>query len=158
MRCPRCKADNDKVVDSRASEGGESIRRRRVCVECDRRYTTYERIEESPLLVIKKNGRRASLDRHNILAGMTMACRKRGIEDPQLEAITDEIVAELRDRFDKEVPSEEIGNAVMSRLKGLDKVAYVRFASVYREFEDVNDFVDEAKLLDQNQGGERGVS
>jgi len=151
MKCPRCKADNDKVVDSRASEGGESIRRRRMCIECGRRYTTYERIEESPLLVIKKDGTRENFDEQKILAGMMKACQKRPIPKGRLNEITDEIVADLRDRFDKEVKAKRIGNAVMARLKDLDKVAYVRFASVYRDFKDVSDFVDEAKLLGQSK-------
>jgi transcriptional repressor NrdR len=147
MKCPFCKADNDKVVDSRTSEGGLSIRRRRECLNCSRRYTTYERIEDTPLLVIKKDGRRVPFERTKILAGLTKACEKRPVSAEALERFVDEIETEIYQKYDREVPAKHIGQLVVNRLKALDKVAYVRFASVYREFKDVNEFMEELKPM-----------
>lgn len=147
MKCPFCKKDNDKVIDSRASEGGFAIRRRRECLACHRRFTTYERIEEIPLRVIKKDGRRVPFERRKILSGLVKACEKRRISLETLESITARIEALINDNFDREVPSKEIGELVMKELKALDEVAYVRFASVYREFKDINEFVTEVKPM-----------
>ena len=144
MKCPFCKKDNDKVIDSRSSSGGFSIRRRRQCLECERRYTTYEKIEETPLRVMKKDGSRVPYDREKILAGLRKACEKRPVSTDALHTIVDEIEADIFDTFDKEVESSYIGEQVMERLRGLDKVAYVRFASVYREFQDISDFIKES--------------
>lgn len=147
MRCPYCKGDNDKVIDSRSSAGGAVIRRRRQCLMCNRRYTTYERVEELPLRVVKKDGRRVPFDRQRILQGMLKACEKRSIGYERLEEITDKIEAQINEMFEREVGSKMIGHLVMKSLNQLDPVAYVRFASVYREFKDVHDFVDELQPL-----------
>ncbi|MBM4045626.1 MAG: transcriptional repressor NrdR [Planctomycetes bacterium] len=147
MKCPFCKADNDKVVDSRASDEGMSIRRRRECLACLRRYTTYERVEDTPLRVIKKDGRRVPFERSKILEGLRKACEKRPISTEQLDRVVDDIEVEIYRKYDREVPSKDIGQLVMERLRALDKVAYVRFASVYREFKDVNEFVAELKPM-----------
>jgi len=147
MKCPFCKADNDKVVDSRASDEGMSIRRRRECLACLRRYTTYERVEDTPLRVIKKDGRRVPFERSKILEGLRKACEKRPISTEQLDRVVDEIEVEIYRKYDREVPSKDIGQLVMERLRALDKVAYVRFASVYREFKDVSEFVAELKPM-----------
>jgi transcriptional repressor NrdR len=147
MRCPYCKADNDRVIDSRASADGFAIRRRRLCLDCDRRYTTYERVETAPLRVVKKNGDRVDFDRTKVLGGLRKACEKRPVTSEQLEAITDRIERQCLEAFDKEVPSKVIGNLIMQELRQLDQVAYVRFASVYREFKDVSQFLDELKPM-----------
>ncbi|MBM4087521.1 MAG: transcriptional repressor NrdR [Planctomycetes bacterium] len=147
MKCPFCKADNDKVVDSRASDEGMSIRRRRECLACLRRYTTYERVEDTPLRVIKKDGRRVPFERSKILEGLRKACEKRPISTEQLDRVVDDIEVEIYRKYDREVPSKDIGQLVMERLRALDKVAYVRFASVYREFKDVSEFVAELKPM-----------
>lgn len=145
MRCPFCKVDDDRVVDSRASNDGFAIRRRRECVACDRRYTTYERIEESPLRVVKKDERREPFERRKILLGLLKACEKRPIPISQLEAITERIENKVLEEFDTEVPVTYVGRLVMEELKKIDQVAYVRFASVYREFKDINQFMSELK-------------
>jgi len=145
MRCPFCKNDNDKVVDSRAAEGGAVIRRRRECLECRRRYTTYERVEEIPLRVIKKDGTREPFDRRKIFAGMAKACEKRPVPTERIEHIVEEIERELADVADREVTSRQIGEIVMAKLRDLDHVAYVRFASVYRAFKDINQFLEELR-------------
>jgi len=147
MKCPFCKADNDKVVVSRASDEGMSIRRRRECLACLRRYTTYERVEDTPLRVIKKDGRRVPFERSKILEGLRKACEKRPISTEQLDRVVDDIEVEIYRKYDREVPSKDIGQLVMERLRALDKVAYVRFASVYREFKDVSEFVAELKPM-----------
>ena len=147
MRCPRCKADKDRVVDSRASADGTAIRRRRECLECFLRYTTYERIENTPLRVVKKNGERVRFDRERILTGMTRACEKLNVMMEDLEAATNRIEIRCHEEYDREVPSAVIGNLVMEELKSLNQVAYVRFASVYREFKDVSQFLDELKPI-----------
>jgi len=152
MRCPFCKADNDKVIDSRSSAGGSVIRRRRQCLLCNRRYTTYERVEELPLRVVKKDGRRVPFDRQRILQGMLKACEKRPIGYDQLEEITDRIESQINEMFEREVGSKIIGHMVMKELNHLDAVAYIRFASVYREFKDVHEFVDEVRPLLRGRG------
>jgi transcriptional repressor NrdR len=141
MRCPYCGSNEDKVVDSRDSREGRAIRRRRECLKCGKRYTTYEMVEEISLMVVKKDGRREPFDRQKILTGIRRACQKRPIGLEQMEAIVDEIEKNLQGSFEREVKTTEIGNLVMERLKALDKVAYVRFASVYREFKDTTDFM-----------------
>ena len=147
MVCPFCKSDNDKVVDSRAAEGGAVIRRRRECLECERRYTTYERIEEIPLRVIKKDGTRVPFERLKILVGLTKACEKRPVPTEALDRIVQEIEREVADIADREITSGQIGEMVMRKLRDLDHVAYVRFASVYRAFKDINQFLEELRPL-----------
>src|SRR5262245_26040600 len=154
MRCPFCKVDDDRVVDSRASNDGFAIRRRRECVACDRRYTTYERIEESPLRVVKKDQRREPFERRKILLGLIKACEKRPIPIAVLEGITERIENRVLEEFDSEVPVTYIGQLVMDELKKIDQVAYVRFASVYREFKDIHEFLEELKgMLAASEGG-----
>ncbi|MFO1077757.1 MAG: transcriptional regulator NrdR [Planctomycetota bacterium] len=154
MRCPYCKADNDRVIDSRASADGFAIRRRRVCADCARRYTTYERVETAPLRVVKKNGERVAFDRQKVLGGMVRACEKRPVSLERLEAVTDRVERQCMEAFDKEVPSKVIGNLIMQELRQLDQVAYVRFASVYREFKDVSQFLEELKpMLEKRREG-----
>jgi len=147
MRCPFCGHIEDKVVDSREAKDGDSIRRRRECLDCGRRFTSYERIDEIPYMVVKKDGKREAFDRNKVLAGLMRACEKRPISMMQLETIVDEIEKELQDSSDRELSTSEIGKIIMRRLKALDKVAYVRFASVYLEFEDVSAFMTELKDL-----------
>ena len=147
MKCPFCKVDDDRVVDSRASSDGFAIRRRRECTSCNRRYTTYERIEESPLRVVKKDDRREPFDRRKILAGLIKACEKRPVSIAALEAVADRVEASLQERPEKEIATAEVGGFVMEELKKLDKVAYVRFASVYRQFRDVGEFMSELNDL-----------
>ncbi|KPJ63398.1 MAG: hypothetical protein AMS15_00485 [Planctomycetes bacterium DG_23] len=147
MLCPFCKADNDKVVDSRSAAGGAMIRRRRECLQCSRRYTTYEQVEEAPLKVVKKDGRREPFDRRKILAGINKACEKRPISTGIQEELVDEIEKEIFGVFDREVTSKFIGELVMKHLRNLDQVAYVRFASVYREFKDVSEFLEELQPM-----------
>jgi len=157
MRCPFCGHIEDKVVDSRESKDGDSIRRRRECLECGRRFTSYERIDEIPFLVIKKDGKREAFERNKILGGLFRACEKRTISVSQLENLADEVEKIVQDSPDRELPTSNIGKIIMRRLKALDKVAYVRFASVYLEFEDVSEFMAELKDLvrarDQAQDG-----
>jgi transcriptional repressor NrdR len=147
MKCPFCKVDEDRVVDSRASSDGFAIRRRRECTSCNRRYTTYERIEESPLRVVKKDDRREPFDRRKILSGLLKACEKRPVSLEALERITETIEGKVLETFEREVPSTYIGQLVMTELKKVDQVAYVRFASVYREFQDVREFMEELRPL-----------
>jgi transcriptional repressor NrdR len=147
MKCPFCGFLEDKVVDSRESKDGDSIRRRRECLECGRRFTSYERIDEIPYMVVKKDGRREAFERNKIMAGLLRACEKRPISAAQLEAIVDEVEKNVQDSPDRELSTSEIGKIIMRRLKELDKVAYVRFASVYLEFEDVSEFMTELKYL-----------
>ena len=155
MRCPFCKQDNDRVIDSRASNEGYAIRRRRECLECHRRYTTYERIEESPLRIVKKDGRRAPFDRAKILAGLRKACEKRPVSDEKLDEVASRIERACAEKFDREVPSSFIGDLVMQELRNLDQVAYVRFASVYREFKDVTQFLQELRPMLERKNAER---
>jgi len=140
MRCPYCGFLESKVIDSRESKKGMSIRRRRECLSCQKRFTTYERVEEIPYMVVKKDGSRQPFDSQKLLRGMMKACEKRPIQISQLEEIVEEVESILQERPDKEIESSEIGQMVMERLKALDKVAYIRFASVYREFKDVVEF------------------
>ncbi|HEV8114153.1 MAG TPA: transcriptional regulator NrdR [Planctomycetota bacterium] len=147
MRCLRCKQDNDRVVDSRASADGTVIRRRRECLMCFLRYTTYERVEDTPLRVVKKNGERVRFERDRVLAGMVRACEKLPIASEELEAAAARVEARCQEEYDREVQSSVIGALVMEELRKLDQVAYVRFASVYREFKDVAQFLDELKPI-----------
>lgn len=146
MKCPFCRHEDTSVIDSRASQQFV-IRRRRKCLSCERRFTTYEKIEESPLKVVKKDGTRVPFQREKIKAGLEKACYKRPISDEVMENIISEIEGNLYEQFDREVPSREIGEKVMESLRHLDHVAFVRFASVYREFQDVNDFVEELQPI-----------
>ena len=150
MRCPFCGENDNKVIDSRLSKDGNAIRRRRECLLCGRRFTTYETVEEIPLMIIKKDKRREVFNRDKVRSGLKRACEKREISMNVIEAFIEELERDLREAEEKEIPSRVIGEKIMSRLHELDKVAYVRFASVYRDFKDVNDFVTELKtLLDQ---------
>lgn len=143
MRCPRCSGLEDKVIQSRISRDGGSIRRRRECIRCSYRFTTYEKIEESVPLVIKKDGRREAFDPNKVISGIITACEKRPVGIEQIESVKDSIIHDIQAKWDREVPSSYIGEKVMEALHRLDPVAYVRFASVYREFKDVRDFVEE---------------
>ena len=147
MKCPFCGHENTRVIDSRPAEENNSIRRRRVCDECDKRFTTYEKVETIPLIIIKKDNNRETYDRSKIEAGVLRACHKRPISAGQIERLVDDVETEVFKREEKEISSETIGEYVMEKLKGLDMVAYVRFASVYREFKDVNTFMDEMKKV-----------
>ena len=147
MRCPFCGHPESKVVDSRSSKEGDSIRRRRECLACERRYTTYERIEEVAQMVIKKDGRREAFDRWKIKSGILKACEKRPVSLEQVDGLIDDVERDLFNSTEHEVSTEAIGQAVMNRLKKLDQVAYVRFASVYRQFKDLNEFMAELKGL-----------
>ena len=147
MKCPFCGQAKDKVVDSRESGTGDAIRRRRECLDCGRRFTSYERIDEIPYLVIKKDGRREAFDRQKLLAGLHRACEKRPVSAKALADIVDEIEQLVQDAPDREIEAALIGERAMDRLKDLDKVAYVRFASVYRQFEDVEEFMSELRGL-----------
>ena len=152
MKCPFCDDINTKVIDSRPTDEGYSIRRRRECEKCGRRFTTYEKIEEIILMVIKKDGSRESFDRSKIMNGIVKACEKRPVPVSEMEKIVDEIERGLNNMMEKEVKSTFIGELIMDKLKGIDEVAYVRFASVYRQFKDVNSFMDELKkLLDEGK-------
>ncbi|MDS1029589.1 transcriptional regulator NrdR [Bacillota bacterium LX-D] len=150
MRCPFCNYNDSKVLDSRPVEEGAAIRRRRECLECNRRFTTYEKVENIPLVVVKKSGQREFFDSHKLLVGLIRACEKRPIPLEKLEGITADIEKELLNDVEREVKSEKIGQLVMNRLKDLDPVAYVRFASVYREFKDVQTFMLELQNLLEN--------
>jgi transcriptional repressor NrdR len=148
MKCPFCGYTDSKVIDSRPAEDGTTIRRRRECLECQKRFTTYEIIERMPLVVIKRDGSRESFDKVKIINGVIRACEKRPVTMTQIEGLANDIELELRGRLESEVKSEVIGEMVMARLKDLDEVAYVRFASVYRSFKDINTFMEElTKLL-----------
>lgn len=157
MRCPYCKADDDRVIDSRASADGFAIRRRRACRSCDRRYTTYERVESAPLRVVKKSGERVEFDRAKIMGGLTRAAEKRPVSVAQLEQLCDRVERQVVEAFDREVPSKVIGELIMQELKQLDQVAYVRFASVYREFKDVGQFLDALKPMLEGGGTPGGT-
>ncbi|MBU1045058.1 MAG: transcriptional regulator NrdR [Candidatus Omnitrophica bacterium] len=147
MKCPFCGNIEDKVVDSRISSEGDSIRRRRECLKCQRRFTTYEYIEKSTLMIIKKDGRREPFDRNKILSGLLRACEKRPVSMEKIEEVVDSIERALQRTYDKEVVSSDIGEFVMKHLHEMDEVAYVRFASVYRQFKDINQFLGELKDL-----------
>jgi transcriptional repressor NrdR len=147
MKCPFCDADNDRVINSRAAEDGHAIRRRRECLACRRRYTTFERVERSHLKVIKKDGTRVPFDRERIRQGLEKACWKRPVSADQISAVVRAVENHLEIHFESEVESRLLGELVMDRLRELDQVAFVRFASVYRQFEDVHDFVDELRPM-----------
>lgn len=147
MRCPFCSENHDRVVDSRESRDGVTIRRRRECLSCGRRFTSYEQIEDIPYMVVKHDGTREEWSRKKLLSGLLKACEKRPIPTKKLEAIVDQAESILHDREDREISTQEIGACVMERLKELDQVAYVRFASVYRRFEDLDAFMDVVKSL-----------
>ncbi len=151
MRCPFCRVDNDRVIDSRAVDDGFSIRRRRQCLRCGRRFSTYERPDEIAIKVIKKNGSREPFQRSKIRAGLATACWKRPINDDEIDALVADIESDIYADYDGEIESRTLGELVMSYLKDFDQVAYVRFASVYREFTDVNDFVHELQPMLQNR-------
>ena len=147
MKCPYCGYRESKVVDSRPADEGSSIRRRRECLSCEKRFTTYEKVETIPLIVIKKDNNRETYDRSKIEAGVLRACHKRPIPVADINALIDQVEMEIFNREEKEIPSKVIGEIVMDKIKDLDSVAYVRFASVYREFKDVNTFMDELKKI-----------
>lgn len=153
MLCPFCGHLQDKVIDSRESKEGESIRRRRECLQCARRFTTYERIDEIPYMVIKKDGRRDKFDRQKVLSGLLKACEKRPIPMTKLANLVDEIEGLLNEAPDREIPTSKIGELLMQRLQILDKIAYVRFASVYRDFQDEEAFFNEMKSLMRQKRG-----
>lgn len=147
MKCPFCAHVEDKVIDSRSSNEDKSIRRRRECLKCKKRFTTYEYIEEIPLMVIKKDGRSEAFDRNKIISGILKACEKRPVGIEKIEAVVDKVEKELQKSFDKEVKAQVVGELVMEHIHKLDEVAYVRFASVYRQFKDINHFMKELKDL-----------
>ena len=147
MKCPYCAHLGDKVVDSRESKEGDAIRRRRECLNCARRFTSYERIDEIPYMVIKKDGTRERFERQKLIAGLLKACEKRPVSISAVEGVADRVESMLQDRPEKEIPTAEVGAFVMQELKRLDKVAYVRFASVYRHFRDIGEFMTELKDL-----------
>lgn len=156
MKCPQCAFEEDKVVDSRTTKEGEAIRRRRECLKCGHRFTTYEYIERVPMMVVKKDGRREEYSREKLLGGLSKACEKRPVSREQIERVIDDVETALFGKFKNEVKSTEIGNLVVDRLQSLDEVAYVRFASVYRQFKDINQFMSEVKvLLDRQNRDER---
>ena len=153
MKCPYCHIDRDKVIDSRASKEGYAIRRRRECLNCQRRYTTFERLEQLDIKVVKKDGIREPFDPIKLRAGIGKACWKRPVSDEQIDDLVDSVQSELYARPEKEIDSDALGELIMDRLRSVDQVAYSRFASVYREFKDVHDFVDEMKpMLEQRPG------
>jgi transcriptional repressor NrdR len=150
MKCPYCGVMDNKVIDSRVSKDGEAIRRRRECMDCNHRFTTYEQIEEIPIMIVKKDGRREIFNREKVSAGIRRACEKLDISMNTIDAIINDLERNLRETGEKEIPSFVIGEQVMQKLHDLNDIAYVRFASVYREFKDVNDFVDELKRMLNN--------
>ena len=152
MKCPYCGHVEDKVIDSRGAGDGEVIRRRRECLKCGKRFTTYESIELTPLMVIKKDGRREPFDRKKVLGGLIKACEKRPVSVEQLESLVDDLERDVLKRFEREVSSSEVGQWVMERLHQIDEVAYVRFASVYRQFKDINEFLHELRDLLELKG------
>jgi len=147
LRCPFCGYEDSKVLDSRPADDGNVIRRRRECLECSRRFTTYERIEEIPLMIVKKDGRREIFDRSKLLRGLIKACEKRPTTLAMMEKLVDEVEKELRNTMDQEITSQQIGELVMEKLRLVDEVAYVRFASVYRQFTDAHKFIQEIEKL-----------
>lgn len=151
MKCPFCESDNTKVIDSRHTEEGHAIRRRRECEKCGKRFTTYEKVEEMVMVVIKKDGSREAFDRNKVLGGIVKACEKRPVSMAQMEQVVDEIERGLNNMMEKEVKSTFIGELIMDKLKRLDEVAYVRFASVYRQFTDINTFIREIEKLVGNR-------
>ncbi len=152
LNCPFCGHLNDKVIDSRESKEGDAIRRRRQCLACERRFTTYERIDEVPYMVIKKDGRREKFDRQKVIGGLLKACEKRPVSMAKLSEMVDSVEARVTDSPDREISTTDIGEVLMETLKGLDKIAYVRFASVYRDFQDEEAFFNELKTLMRQKG------
>jgi len=152
MKCPFCESQEDKVIDSRVSKEGNAIRRRRECLKCGKRFTSYEHVEELTPMVIKKDGRRESFNADKIRSGLLIACKKRPIETDKIDEIVDNIEKKLIGLGEKEIPSSSIGEEIMAALKELDKVAYVRFASVYRQFKDINELWDEVQTLFEHRG------
>ena len=151
MKCPYCEYFESKVVDSRPTDEGQAIRRRRECIKCNKRFTTYEKIEEIPIIVVKKDGNRQAFDRNKVLNGIIKSCEKRPVSLDEIESIVDDIERTLSNSLEKEVTSVEIGELIMNKLKDVDEVSYVRFASVYRQFKDVNSFMEELKkILDED--------
>jgi transcriptional repressor NrdR len=153
MNCPFCGFKEDRVIDSRESKEGDVIRRRRECLQCLRRFTTYERIDEVPYMVVKKDGRREKFDRQKVLSGLLKACEKRPVSMSRLAELVDEVEGRLADKVDREIATAEIGELLSERLLGIDKIAYVRFASVYRDFQDVEAFFSELKDLVRQKRG-----
>ena len=151
MKCPYCGFDESKVIDSRPADEGKSIRRRRECLSCEKRFTTYETVESLPMVVVKKNGSRQSFDRRKVFNGMLRACEKRPVPVAELERIAEEIEQTLQNSLEREISTERIGEEVMERLKKVDEVAYVRFASVYRQFKDIGTFMEELNKLLEHQ-------
>jgi len=151
MRCPKCANQDDKVIDSRASREGSTIRRRRQCLKCQHRFTTYEEIEHEGLMILKRDGRREEFSKEKLLAGVRKACQKRPISPKVIEDLVERIVDSVTDKYEREVPAEFIGKSVMDGLRAIDDVAYVRFASVYRRFQEATDFVQEVKRLEAQQ-------
>lgn len=151
MRCPKCGCQDDKVIDSRASREGATIRRRRECVGCGYRFTTYEEIERGGLVVVKRDGRREDFSKEKLLSGLKKACQKRPVSPKAIEDLVERIVNQVTDKYEREVPAEVIGRLVMDGLRQIDEVAYVRFASVYRRFQEATDFVQEVKKLEAKQ-------
>ncbi len=147
MKCPFCGHENTRVIDSRPADDNTTIRRRRACDECDKRFTTFEKVETIPLIIIKKDNNRETFDRTKIEAGVLRACYKRPVSATQIKKLVDEVETEIYNREEREIPSQVIGELVMNKLKDLEAVAYVRFASVYREFKDINTFMDELKKV-----------
>ena len=158
MKCPSCSYKETKVVDSRLSGDNTSIRRRRECLKCGRRFTTYEYVEQVPLMVVKRDSRRQPFDRKKIISGIVKACEKRPVSIDQIEQVTLDIERTLQKKFDREVPATEIGELIMAKLAALDEVAYVRFASVYRQFRDVNQFMQELKIILDKEKGKQPVN
>lgn len=153
MKCPACNYSETKVVDSRLNNDGASIRRRRECLECGKRFTTYEYVEQVPLMVVKRDGRRQTFDRKKIISGLIKACEKRPVSADKMDEITTSVEQAVQKKFDREVLSKDIGEMIMEKLAVVDEVAYVRFASVYRQFRDVNQFMNELKII-LNKGKE----
>jgi transcriptional repressor NrdR len=153
MNCPFCGFKEDRVIDSRESRDGDLVRRRRQCLKCGRRFTTYERIDEVPFMVVKKDGRREKFDRQKVLTGLLKACEKRPVPMAKLAEIVDEVESRVTESRDREISTTEIGELLMDRLKSLDKIAYVRFASVYRNVQDIEDFLNELKNLMRQRKG-----
>ena len=151
MRCPKCGCQDDKVIDSRASREGATIRRRRECIACEYRFTTYEEVERAGLLVLKRDGHHEELSKEKLLSGLKKACQKRPISPKVIEDLVERIVNDITDKYEREVPAEVIGKMVMNGLRATDDVAYVRFASVYRRFQEATDFVHEVKKLEGKQ-------
>ena len=152
MKCPFCNNEDTKVIDSRSQDENTTIRRRRFCEKCGKRFTTYERIDTIPMTVIKNNGTRETFDKNKLMSGIMKSCNKRSITVAQIQSIVDDIENAVMSSMDKEIESTNIGNMVMERLKSIDEVAYVRFASVYRQFKDINTFMDELKKMIADKG------